>query len=384
MIKITPGLIRPLITKDNELFIPESITRAISSSVVSSPNIIQEEGERLKKLYKEHETKNEPMKIDYLGDITIDAYSVYYLPRNSLIPKVSILCCAYSEVLCNLPNKLRVLDLGSGTGGVVLGLLDLFNNTALTSTRLIITSLDVSQDALVRQNQLAKNINLKNSSLECYQGNLSRPETYRDKITANAPFDMVYAANLFSELRPHDIDSLLKEVIPLLSETGIFINVEPHGEYIKNQRPRIAKMALTLGLHIYYPCPVHIPCPKTQCWMWREDNFECPDILSGGEILQTTKVQKAHWTIFSRQPCSIHDYLRTKNPKLTWSVKAPKYRHRFEKTKIIQRIELCGHHDIDYERDFSSMIILSPEPYKRGSFIGYSDDFSEIEFWDII
>jgi len=386
MTRINPDLIRALITQERTLYVPESITDAIGSHIVSSTTAILEEGKRLKEEYDRLSTKREPILIDYSGIVTIDAYTVYYLPRNTLVPKISILCCAYNPAFQSLPEKLRILDVGSGTGGVVLGLLDLFQNEALSDTQLDIVAIDASTEALKRQSLLVEHVGLHGSSHQCYQADLSDPNDYRGKLSTGAPYNMVFAANIFAELSEQATNFLLEHINQQMSDNGIFVNVESQSNYAMRQRARIAKIAQSLGFHIYYPCPPNLSCPKNECWMWREDNFECPDITTEGESLETTQVQKAHWTIFSRQDHSIHELLTSKNSKLTWGTKAPKYRPRDQGDVIEQRYEVCtmrGLEEFVHRRNKVS-ITFAAEPYKRGSFIGYTDDYSELEYWDIV
>jgi hypothetical protein len=177
---------------------------------------------------------------------------------------------------------------------------------------------------------------------------------------------MVFAANIFTELEPNESDALLAHVALLLSENGVLINAEAHRNYTMRQRPHIVKTAKNLGLHMYYPCPPDLSCPTQDCWMWRKDEFECPDITVRDEALETTMVQKAHWIILCKSSCSIYDVLRTKSPNLTWGVAAQKG----------QRCEICtpsGLQDGPLGKHF-----------ERGSFIGYTDDWSEVEHWDIL
>jgi len=386
MARITPDLIKSLITQQGTLYVPKSITDAIGSCAISSANAIRDEGNRLREEYDRLSQKREPILIDYSGVVTIDAYTVYYLPGNTLVPKLSILYCAYNPAFQSLPEKLRILDVGSGTGGVILGLLDLFQNENLADTSLDIVAVDASAEALERQSLLVQHVGLHGSSYQCCQADLSDPSDYQDKLASRAPYSMVFAANIFAELTEQAIDALLEHITRQISDDGIIINVESQSNYAMRQRARIAKNAQVLGLHIYYPCPPNLPCPKSECWMWREDNFECPDIIIKDEPLETTQIQKAHWMIFCREDHSIHGMLTNKNSKVTWGIKAPKYRPRDQGDVVEQQYEVCtirGLEEFVHRRKKLSLI-LSTEPYKRGSFIGYTDDYSELEYWDIV
>lgn len=385
MTKITPDVIKSLITRNGALFVPESVTSAIGSCVVSSTDVVEQEGQRLKKLYDEYD---KPIKIDYSGDATIDAYSVYYLPRNTLVPKVAILCCLYYPSFQTLPDRLSVLDLGSGTGAVVLGLLDLFHDNALSGTQLDVVALDSSLDSLRRQRQLVDRVGLRGSSYQCYQADLSVPTSCQSKLSIGAPYDMVFAANIFTELDGLATDALFQNVAPLLAQNGILVNVEAARKYTRKQLIRIIKKARESGFNIYYPCPPALSCPKSECWMWREDRFECPDIRVGNELIETTPIQKAYWIILCKQPCSIFDVLLERNATFTWGVKAHIGKECTVGDNVEQKYEVCtpsGFKGLVHKRrkdDLSAL--LRSEPYKRGSFIGWADDFSEVETWDIL
>ena len=388
MTNISPALIKGLITQNGTLSVSKAITDAVGSCTVSKASAIRQARDQLKTIYDSFENKDEPAVIDYSGDVTIDAYSVYYLPRNSLVPKIAIMCCAYSTVFQNLPNRLRILDLGSGTGGVVLGLLDLFHNNALSATNLDIVALDVSQEALSRQVKLVNHMGLHNSSLQCFQVDLSDPNAYIEKLLVGAPYDMVFAANILIELEEEAIDNLLKHTVPLLSDNGVIIVVESQSNYAMKQKARIAKNAKGLGLYIYYPCPPDLPCSRQGCWKWRSDAFQCPSIIVDNETLETTKIQKAHWMILCKRSCSIYDILHDKNPQLVWGV-AAYGKVETEDGKQKYDYEFCTESGwyrwpiMHEKRGF--LWIIESEPFKRGSIVGIKKDSKEIkEGWDII
>lgn len=387
MTKITPDIVKSLITKEGRLYVPESIANAVASCIVSDVNDIRAEGERLKTLYDSLSRKAEPIVVDYSGDLTIDAYSVYYLPRNTLVPKIAILCCAYNVAFQRLPKRLRVLDIGSGTGGVVLGLLDLFCSNVLSGTCLDLVALDWSYSSLERQKRLVGRMDIRQSSHRCHAVDLSDPKEYEDKLSAGAPYDMVFAANLFAELDQPASDALLEHIAPLLSENGIIVNVESQSNYAKKQKARIAKIAKEVGLHLYYPCPPDLTCPRQDCWKWRIDEFECPDIMVDGEALDPTKIQIAHWMILCKSSCSIYDTFHDKNPQLVWGV-AASGRVQTEDDKIKYDYEFCtesGWRRGTITRKKGLLRLMEGEPFKRGNIVGITRDFEEIkEGWDII
>lgn len=388
MTKINPALIEGIITQNGSLFVPKSSMDAIESCLVSSADAIQEAGDKLKETYDKFETKREPIVVDYSDDVTIDAYSVYYLPRNTLVPKIAILCCAYDAAFQNLPNQLSVLDLGSGTGAVVMGLLDLFHNKALLGTHLDIVALDSSLESLNRQRKLVEHMSLQDFSHKWWQVDLSDPVSYQSELSMGAPYDMVFAANIFTELKEQPTDVLIQCVAPLLSENGIIVSVESQSNYAMRQRARIVKTLKNLGLHVYYPCPPELSCPKRDCWMWRTDEFDCSCIMVNGQAIDTTKVHRAHWTIVCKKPCTIYDAFHNKNPDLIWGIAAP-YRPKIEGDKVKHGYEFCtekGRYTGTITQDQKKwMWLMRDELFHRGSVIGITADFKEIhEGWDIV
>jgi SAM-dependent methyltransferase len=389
MTDITPDLIKKLITDPSgKLFVPETITDAIGSCVFSDADIVEQKGDWLKTLYDGYQKKMEPMSIDYSEDATIDAYSVYYLPRNTLVPKIAILCCAYHPALQRLPDILRVLDLGSGTGGVILGLLDLFQDKALSGTRLHVIAADSSPQALTRQRLLIEKVGLGGSSLKQHQVDLSDSKSYESKLSVGAPYDMIFAANIMTELEPDKGDALFKHVASLLSDNGVMISVEAQRDYIMQQRVRMARRTQLGNLHVYYPCPPNAVCSQTRCWMWRKDEFECPSITVKGNPVESTNIQIAHWMILCTGAFSIYDVLRNHNPKLMWAVAAP-YKPKFEGDLVKHPYEFCteqGRYTGTITQDQKKWIwLMRDELFDRGSLIGVTPDLKDIqEGWDIV
>ncbi len=385
---ITPQLIRGLITHNGRLFVPADITDAIESCLESSADAIRYEGARLQGLYQQAQTTRRPVTVDYSGAATVDAYSVYYLPRNTLVPKVAILCCAHSPALQTLPDRLSVLDLGSGTGGVVLGLIDLFSNQPLTGIHLDIVALDASSASLDRQNELVDRIGCGHVSHRSKCVELSDPVSFRDALSLGAPYDMVFAANLFGEMHESPTLALIQSVAHLLAANGIMVSVESQSNHVMEQRVRIVRTAKQFGLHTYYPCPPTMSCPGPSCWMWRTDEFDCPSITVDGEEVETTTVHKAHWTVLCRKPCTIYDAFRSKNPRLTWGV-AHIRESRVEGDEVKHDYTFCtqiGRLKGTITQDRKKWM-WSPRTklFDRGTVIGMTGGCTQIaEGWDIV
>ena len=151
---IDADTIRKLIIVNDVLFVPDRITEAIGQTVVSSVKDVSDEISRLVALYKQYIKHDGPTPVSYSSDTTIDAYTVHYLPRSTLIPKLLFLSLAYHPAFQTIKDEVNILDLGSGTGGVVLGLLDLFKDKPFSDIKANITSCEISKLALDRQKEL--------------------------------------------------------------------------------------------------------------------------------------------------------------------------------------------------------------------------------------
>ncbi len=383
---ITPDLIKGGILRNGSLFIPESITQSIGKCVSSSAAQIDEAWGILKKYYKDGRNSPDPVSMNYSGGPMIDAYTLYYMPRNVLVPKLALLCCSFDAHFQNLPPVLHVLDLGSGTGSVVLGLLDLFSQRPFANTTLDIRSLDSSPEALVRQIEILGIFGYHGSSVTPLMVDFSDSKSYIQAIRENGPYEMVFAANLFSELTQNSIDEILQHISQSLTANGIFVNVEPSNHYARQQHCRIAKTIQQFGLNIFYPCPPAIPCSRGSCWKWRDDEFECSDITLSDCTIEPTGIQKANWMVFAKQARTIYDTLHSVRSDLVWGIAAPG-KISSKDGKRVYDYEICTEQKwlrgtITQEE---RILLFQEEPYKRGTFVGLSQDLTKIEVgWDII
>ena len=393
MTNIDPNEIRRLIAPNGTLLVPDSITSAIKKCVEQITPEIEAGHQQLEETYKRAMQQLEPISYDYDGAATIDAYTQYYLPRYTLVPKIAMLYLAHCPAFQKLPDRLRVLDLGSGTGAVVLGLVDLFKNRVLLSTSLNIRAVDSSIESLQRQGRLLQSIGLPlHTSWTPYQAHLSVPGKYEHVLQAGAPYDLIFCANILTELPEDAIDALLQHAATLLSDNGVIVIAEAQRDYIKKQMVRIAKMSSDLGLYIYYPCPPDLRCPKSPgdcysnwCWMWREDSFTCP----GGNG-SMTKPLLASWMILCKQRHSIYEMFPNCDSRFVWSVAAPhkkkagaindKWEQPYE--LCVPRMEVPCHKLISAPR--TRVLHNGREIIRRGSIIGFRDDFSNIMNWDIL
>lgn len=379
---IDADAIRKLVLTDNELFVPERITKAIGQSAISSAEDVSDEINRLIALYKKYVTRDEPTPVDYSGETTIDAYTVNYLPRSTLIPKLLFLSLAYHPAFQTIKDEVNILDLGSGTGGVVLGLLDLFQAGPFSEIKANIMSCEKSKLALDRQKELLKRTEYKHCNIWHLCNDVADSKIYDRGLSKFMPYDYVIAANLFAELPLDDIKLVLTRLPNVLAPNAVLLVADPPRTYVDRLKIFVSETLRSSGFFQYYPCPSGYKCPKTKCqWVWLDFGFTCPDIDINGESLETTKKLTTTWSIFCRSEHSIYDVLQQLNNSLTWGVTAPRGSEFSSKERL--NYSVCtkgGSRTITHTRK-KAFFRDRTEVILRGSILGFNDDFSTVYVW---
>lgn len=379
---IDADTIRKLITSEGELFVPEVITEAIGHTTANTVEDISNEIKRLSTLYKQYVTIDEPTPVSYSDETTIDAYSINYLPRNTLIPKLLFISLAYHPAFQQIKDEVNILDLGSGTGGVVLGLLDLFKDKPFSEIKPNIMSCERSPVALTRQKELLKHTKYQNCNVWHSCSDVTDIKTYENYLFKLAPYDYIIAANLFAELSPDDIKLVLTQLPSIMAPNAVLLIADPPRRYVDKLKKQVLDTLRDLGLYCYYPCPQEYKCTRTKCqWVWLSFNFDCPDIDINGDTIETTKLFKTTWSIYCRSKYSIYDVLQKIDADLTWGVCYPFGNEFNPKEKMDYSI--CtpnGPYKVEHTRK-KTLFRDREEVILRGSVLGYNDDYSKVIDW---
>jgi len=373
-------LIKSLILNKNKPIVPESVCKAIGDSVTSESYEIASSLDYIRATFDYYRNRVEPLILDYSGKATIDAYALYFMPRNVIIPSIALLLCSYHPKFQAIPEKLKILDIGSGAGAITLGLIDFFSKPAFSATKLEITAIDSSRDALLKQKDLIKRFGNNGCSVNLRLADLSNPNVLKSELQSNGPYNIVFASNVLTELQSKAIDELMEGVAGCLTDTGIFASAEAHRSYVMEQRCRISGNLGKFGLNIVYPCPPGLICPNKQCRKWREDELDCLDIHYSSGIIKPKKIKRVNWFIFSKNRSSIYDMLVDKYPNLVWGITAGGKVSGSKKN--IYEYEFCTQKGLVKKTIYWKM---GQEPIKSGMFVGFSPDLSRIEVvWDIL
>lgn len=317
---LNPTLLKPLIVNSSgDIFVSEKIISTIQNSISSPAPELKTKLNTLKKQYEEQRNRLR-IKIDYDDPVLLDAYIINYLPRNTLIPKLGLLCCSYHSAVLPNQSRLNILDIGSGTGAIPLGLLDLFQNSSLSHIKCDIYAIDSSESALAKQKKLIKIFGLDGSTHDYEFANLEDPDTYKKQLKDKQPFDIIFCSSVLSEMSSQYIENILAIIQDNLKKDGVCIIAESQNTPAKKACAYLSHHVNDYGLHIFYPCPPGIDCTNTHCWKWFNHYFECDDILIGNEQFEVTKKHTIFWRIIIKRPLSIYQYFKANKKNLNWGI----------------------------------------------------------------
>jgi len=366
--------IQGIVKRDGSLFVPEPITEAIGACIKSNHADLLLEIERLKRIYASYVQRDEPMVVDYQGQVTIDAYSANYLPRNTLIPKILFLSIVEHPAFRDIPREVRILDLGSGTGGIVLGFLDLFQKEPLCRTNVKLVCCDASKPSLAHQMRLLQK--LKFANYEVWHATVDL-KSNRSALLRFAPYDFIVIANLLTELSPEHIDNLLLSLPDILAKKGLLLIAEAPRLYTTKLTVHASQLLRNGGLNQFYSCPPGHQCSSERCYVWLQTSFECPNVKVGTRLIRVTNTLKTTWVLFCRSKYSIYDFLCEKYPNLKWGCAAP-FGQEFDIEEKMD-YQVCTPDKVinithsrakALVRDKKSVIL-------RGSIIGFTKDYSK-------
>lgn len=357
----------------NGLFaIPVNIQRAIEQCIITDDqNLIIEEYHRLVEEYKTYRELMIPAKIDYHGDLTIDAYTTFYLPRNIVIPWIAMRDLSLHDRFRILPEKLNILDLGSGTGAIVLGLLHIFHSKAFSSTKINIVSVDHVPEALKRQRKLIKAAGFPLSEIHFIGADLNNLDDYIDNIGEHGPYDFVFMGNCLTEIKKEAAKNIVAQIPKCLTDNGVVIIAEAQRDYIKAMIGTLARLSNSVGLSVFYPCPKYTCGWDGECWVWRTHDYDFPEMVIAGKPLGEDAREDLvlSWLILAKKKISLYDDFQKNNPHLFFGPIAREKSWDKEKSQNIENYGICSGEDV---RTFKKDHKVSPA-YSRGNIVGLTE-----------
>lgn len=241
--------------------------------------------------------ERENLPLEYLKDPGLrEAYVEYFLPANILkIQKPLEELSLHPARL--LGKKLRVLDIGTGPGTAVLGVLDFFSKRTEGSPSLSFTAVD----------HVPENLQMTETLFKAYcsgRGVKASITTVRMNIEKldhlDGRYDLIILSNVLNELFMHDEKQDSKRaalITKLLSQNldpqGSCIIIEPALRETSRGLLKLRVALIEAGLHIFSPCIANSACEALQNpkdWCHEDVSWEPPVKIS--EIDKLTGLRK--------------------------------------------------------------------------------------------
>ena len=210
--------------------------------------------------------ERERLPAAYLGEARLrKAYLAYFLPSN--ITKIH----APLKELSRLPKnslqkeKLRILDIGSGPGSALLGVMDFFASQE-KRPHLELTALDQVAENLKDGEKLFLEYRERTGLSALFRSIRSGSEGF-DRLVQGS-FELIILSNVLNELYHQDEKRTAKRVDMLkdlmaghLTDDGSCIVIEPALRETSREMLEVRDGLLEQGIHIYAPCLFRGNCP---------------------------------------------------------------------------------------------------------------------------
>jgi ribosomal protein RSM22 (predicted rRNA methylase) len=202
----------------------------------------------------------------YLKDPGLrEAYLAYFLPPNSWKIRVPLAEIALHREQTHAKDSMRVLDLGSGPGTALLGVMEYFASQK-KKPALQCVALDQVAENLAVAGELfhAERISLGfSASLKTIRAGIERAGQH-----LAGSFDLIILSNVLNELFAHEgrrvekrLAVLEEFVMPSLAEDGACIIIDPALRETSRDLLQVRDGLLERGFSIYAPCLCSIGCP---------------------------------------------------------------------------------------------------------------------------
>lgn len=208
----------------------------------------------------------------------LQAYVRYYLPAN--VPKIAdtLLCSGVIDALQPDPETggLRVLDLGTGPGTSLIGLLLAMAQAGRTEP-VSITATDRSPVFLDAAAALVQ-------AFRKYTG-IHGNNRFMQQALPNAPdepFDAVFMTNVLAETAGTLADKLPELLENLVAPGGIALLLEPAQRRVARALHAVRNAMEKETWRIVYPCPGNYPCPalaRNRDWCHHRLAWDPPETI---------------------------------------------------------------------------------------------------------
>jgi len=271
-------------------------------------------------------SRNSFLASEYLKDKKIrEAYLLYYMTTNMLKVIQPLRELALFDFFER--ESLKVLDLGTGTGAAVWGLLSYLREVR-KSTLLDITLSDSLDKNLGEAQNFSKflispishlgHIGLIRPILSFQKFDLQKLNEISSKIKKGAPYQLITMMNVLNELDEGNDRALLEMLTSLLDEHGAIIMIEPATRLESRRLLRFRDIATANGTTVFSPCTRQVGCPaltQEDNWCHNELDWERPAFIKAiDDITGNLRLSlKSTFIILRKDGVTLSDSLKEKN-----------------------------------------------------------------------
>lgn len=234
----------------------------------------------------------------YLHDAGLRAaYTSYYLPSNLSKIRTPLQELLAHPTILSTKRKLKALDIGSGPGSALLGMMDLFSEQdhppglEITAVDQVADNLkEVERQFIERQGRYASGASLKTI----------RADIKGVDHLVDGSFDVAVMSNVLNELYHLDPDRLKKRVDFIVAimqrimvEDGSIIIIEPALRETSRELLQVRDRLLDMDLNAYSPCLFKGKCPALENpkdWCHEDLPWSAPELIR--EIDELTGLRK--------------------------------------------------------------------------------------------
>lgn len=193
------------------------------------------------------------------------AYILYFLPSNLYKIHLPLRELSLHPASVMSKERLKILDIGSGPGTAILGIMDFFSAEEKRPF-LEFTAVDNVAENLMDAEALFRLFRERvpvAASLKTMKSGIERAESF-----PKGPYDIIVLSNILNEVAHLDDEriskrvALLKTIINgLLVADGSCIIIEPSLRETSREMLEVRDGLLREGFKLYSPCLVNGPCP---------------------------------------------------------------------------------------------------------------------------
>jgi ribosomal protein RSM22 (predicted rRNA methylase) len=234
----------------------------------------------------------------YLQDADLrEAYSAYFLPVNIRKIRIPLQELALHPNRPLFKERLRILDIGSGPGSGLLGVMEFFSERE-PKPRLEFTALDQVAENLRAANDFFipyRNRSGLDATLQTVQSDIEDTERL-----LHERFDVILLSNVLNELFSRLGERIVKRVAmltsllnKLLADDGSCIIIEPALRETSREMLEVRDALLNNGFSVYSPCLGGGKCPalaNPKDWCHEDLAWEPPELIK--EIDKLTGLRK--------------------------------------------------------------------------------------------